>query len=190
MIDNKIRHRLTSLPWFFLMATVLTSCAGWFPTEQGYRQELDSWIGHLGEQLVASWGVPTAEHASPDGSKIYEFKRTRTYTVSGGVKTTQVLVNDRYVNGRYVGRYIDVDIPQPDETKQTWCNTRFYLSDADIIQRYDFDGPDCTAYEKKDGPATTASYAKQRQDAAQLCAMLDGGDSKGPDADLQLCPTH
>jgi hypothetical protein len=169
------------------IAAVFTGCAG-FPTEKGYQQVLDRWIGNSGERLVAIWGLPTQEHTSPDGSKIFEFTQTRTYTMSGGTKTTQVLVDDRYVNGKYRGHYVDVAIPQPDETRRTWCNTRFYISDADIIQRYEFAGPDCTAYEEKDGSTTVASSAKQRQDATKLCASLDIDNSNAGNANLQLCP--
>ncbi|HVI88391.1 MAG TPA: hypothetical protein VM659_08815 [Dongiaceae bacterium] len=117
----------------------LTGCAGWYPSEEGYRQTLDTWIGSTGEQLVAKWGVPAGEHVSTDGSKLFEYKDTRSYTVSGGTRSEQVKVD---------GNYVWVDIPQPDETRTTWCNTTFHLNADDIIESYYFKGPDCTAYEK------------------------------------------
>jgi hypothetical protein len=117
----------------------LNGCADWYPSEKGYRQTLDTWIGGTGEQLVAKWGAPAGEHTSPDGSKIYQYKDQRTYTVSGGTKSEQVKVDNDYVW---------VDIPQPDETRTTWCNTTFHLNADDIIESYNFQGPDCTAYEK------------------------------------------
>lgn len=165
-------------PLLLLISITLAGCAGWFPTEQGYRQVLDSWIGDSGESLVAKWGIPSAEHTSPDGAKIYEFSKTRTYTVSGGTDTEQVVIN---------GHYIDVEVPQPDEVKTTWCRTTFYLAANDIIQSYAFEGPDCTAYETKDTPTTSASSAAQRQDATKLCALMDADKSKLSAADFKLC---
>lgn len=161
-----------------LISVTLTGCAGWFPTKQGYRQVLDTWIGGSGEHLVASWGVPTGEHTSPDGSRIYEFSKTRTYTVSGGTQTEQVVIN---------GHYIDVEVPQPDEVRSTWCRTTFYLSAGDIIQSDAFEGSDCTAYETKDTPMTSASFATQRQDATKLCVLMDADKSKLAGSDFRLC---
>jgi|GEM_PF-2136539 len=117
----------------------LSGCADWYPSEKGYRQALDTWIGSTGEQLVAQWGAPAGEHTSPDGRKIYQYKNQRSYTVSGGTKSEQVKVDDNYVS---------VDIPQPDEIRTTWCDTTFHLNADDIIESYNFKGPDCTAYEK------------------------------------------
>jgi hypothetical protein len=165
-------------PLLLLISITLTACAGWFPTEQGYRQVLDTWVGDSGESLVAKWGIPTAEHSSPDGSRIYEFSKTRTYTVSGGTQTEQVVIN---------GHYIDVEVPQPDEVKSTWCRTTFYLAANDIIQSYAFEGPDCTAYETTDKPTTSASFATQRQDATRLCALMDADKSKLAGSDFRLC---
>lgn len=117
----------------------LSGCASWFPTEQGYRHVLDTWIGSTGEQLVAKWGVPDGEHTSPSGTKIYQYKGRRSYTVSGGTRSEQVKID---------GNYVWVDVPQPDETQTTWCDTTFHINADDIIESYYFKGPDCTAYEK------------------------------------------
>lgn len=118
----------------------LAGCAGWFPTTQGYRQGLNAWIGFKGEELMQRWGLPTHEHAAPNGGKAYQYEKERSYTVSGGTKSERIQVN---------GNDIWVDIPQPDEIRTTWCQTTFYLNADDTITHYSFQGPDCRAYEKK-----------------------------------------
>jgi hypothetical protein len=123
-----------------LLCVTLSGCAGWSPTEAGYRQLVDGWIGATGRQLIKKWGLPDREHRDDTGWKAYQYDRKRSYTISGGTKTQQVLVN---------GTYVDVDIPQPDKTVNTWCLTTFYLNTMDVIKAANFDGPDCTAYEKK-----------------------------------------
>jgi hypothetical protein len=138
-IAGRIARRHAIFVLLMTLAGSLSGCAGWYPSEQGYRQRLDSWIGSTGEKLVAQWGVPTGEHISPDGSKLYEYKDQRTYTVGGGKKAEQIEVD---------GKYVWVDIPQPDEIRTTWCNTTFHLGRDDVIKTYSFVGPDCTAYQK------------------------------------------
>lgn len=123
-------------------------------------------------------GRPDRRAHLSDGSRIYEFSKTRTYTVSGGTQTEQVVIN---------GHYIDVEVPQPDEVRSIWRRTTFYLSAGDIIQSDAFEGPDCTAYETKDTPMTSASFATQRQDATKLCALMDADKSKLAGSDFRLC---
>lgn len=135
----KIARWPACLALFVALAGSLTGCAGWYPTEKGYRQVLDTWIGSRGEELIGKWGLPTGEHISPDGTKLYEYKQERSYSIDGGTRREQILVD---------GHYVDVDIPLPDETQTTWCNTTFRIGLDDKIKSYYFNGPDCTAKEK------------------------------------------
>jgi hypothetical protein len=123
-----------------LLCLTLSACASWFPSAEGYRQLVDGWVGGTGQQLIEQWGLPDREHTDDTGWKTYQYDRKRSYTIPGGTATQQVKVN---------GTYVDVDVPQPDKTKTTWCLTTFYLNTTDVIKAVNFDGPDCTAYEKK-----------------------------------------
>jgi len=181
-----LRHAASMLKLtggFLLLATILVGCT--FPTELGYRQRVETWIGSTGEILVAQWGLPAAEHTSPDGSKIYAYRRVHTYTIGGGTKTEQVLVN---------GEYVDVSIPQPEETRHSYCNTTFYLSADDVIRSYAFDG-DCTDYEMPQQSTTSQQSPTQPQpatkpdDSSSLCKLMDKSQPAFATDSVQLCGT-
>jgi hypothetical protein len=143
-----IRRRWVITLLLLLSAMTLTSCVT-EPTEAGYRQVMDGWIGQTGEKLITSRGKPGAQQVRDDGTKVYEYVTTSRYTISY-TTTERVWVESHYVGQTMVsGHYVDAEVPGPPETRQGWCDTTFYLTPDETIKSYDFSGPDCTAYEKQ-----------------------------------------
>ena len=85
----------------------LASFAG-CATVQGYKDSMQTWMGHSDSELIQSWGQPNNSYTSPDGKTILGYHRERTqvipgYTYNQAVTTTHNGTYTGDVNATYIG---------------------------------------------------------------------------------------
>ncbi|HVY89525.1 MAG TPA: hypothetical protein VG942_11690 [Hyphomonadaceae bacterium] len=132
-----------------LAAMSLSACE----TEEGYRQQMATWAGRSGDDVVIQWGAPQSRTPLSDGREVWTYTRTtvteqaeyytdeqrqvkRTYTDKDG-KTKTETITETY------------PVRHPAQTIRSTCQTRFVLSPDHRVLESTFDGPACVAPEQK-----------------------------------------
>lgn len=125
----------------------LAACA----TAEGYRQEMDTWVGRTGDDLIVRWGAPGTKTPLSDGREVWSYAKTtenrtesyysdesrevkRVVTDKDGVKRTET-ITETY------------PVLHPATTTRSSCETRFVLA-ARVIQQVTFQGDACVAEER------------------------------------------
>lgn len=135
----------------FLIILLLSGCA----TTQGYKDSLQTWMGHSDSELMSTWGQPNSNYTLSNEKTVLEYDRSRTtvipgYTYNQSVRTINNGSITGDVNATYMGNsttYVPVTTPSSVVSKE--CSTRFTVNDH-IIEAYSFNGNDCVAKEPKD----------------------------------------
>ncbi|HEY7797828.1 MAG TPA: hypothetical protein VIA80_03620, partial [Hyphomonadaceae bacterium] len=55
-----------------LAALTLSACV----TEEGYRQQMATWQGRMGDDLVIEWGAPQEKSTLTDGRQVWTYNRS------------------------------------------------------------------------------------------------------------------
>lgn len=64
-----------------LMCVILTSCA----TEEKYNAKLNTWLNSPKEDLVLSWGVPSATYSVNKKTELITYKRSSISSYNGNI---------------------------------------------------------------------------------------------------------
>jgi hypothetical protein len=130
-------------------ALALSACE----TEEGYRQQMATWAGRTGDDLIIQWGTPQSRSPLSDGREVWVYTKTtitdqaayysdeqrqvqRTYTDKDGKKQTET-ITETY------------PVLHPAQTIRSTCQTRFVMSPDHRVLEATFDGAACVAPEAK-----------------------------------------
>mgnify|MGYP003412227480 CR=1 FL=1 len=134
---------------FALAAAAITLAA--CVTEEGYRQEMVTWQGRMGDDLLIKWGPPQAKSTLSDGREVWLYNKTTVNEQAGYYRdeSRQVTRTFRDRDGKEKTETITETFPvyQPPQTYRSTCQTRFVLA-AQRIQEVGFDGNGCVAPEQ------------------------------------------
>jgi len=129
-------------------AAVLCACE----TTEGYRQQMSTWQGRTGDDLMIAWGAPDERSTLSDGREMWSYYKT-SVTESAGYyrdETRNVTRTFTDKDGKSKTETITETFPvwQPPTTYRSNCSTRFILSSAKRIEQVSFDGNACVAAER------------------------------------------
>ncbi|MBM2883616.1 hypothetical protein JFK97_04370 [Chromobacterium phragmitis] len=107
----------------------LAGCA----TQQGYAQKVYSWQGRDANELLASWGAPTAQMTMPNGKLLYTYRTAYSQEMP--------------IQGN--GFYYPWSVSGGGSVYYS-CTTNFVVDPRDhTVLSVSFDGNDCVAPAKK-----------------------------------------
>ena len=129
------------------LAATLSACV----TEEGYRQEMSTWQGRMGDDLLIAWGPPDRRSTLSDGRELWSYARTTVNEQAGYYRDEQRQVTRTFTDkdGKTRTETITETYPvwQPPQTYRSTCETRFVLA-AQRIQEVTFNGNGCVAPER------------------------------------------
>jgi len=119
-----------------LSILLLSACATTENNEDNekYKNELQEWIGHDVNQLVAAWGAPGDSRKGSSGNVIYEYISAEIY------KTP---TKDRFSFTSYAGAASGGLNRTGGQTKTLWCKTYFEINENNIIIKIGLKGNNC-----------------------------------------------
>lgn len=128
-------------------AVTLGACV----TEEGYRQEMATWQGRMGDDLLIAWGPPASKSTLSDGREVWLYNKTTVNEQAGYYRdeSRQVTRTFKDKDGKEKTETITETFPvyQPPQTYRSTCQTRFVLA-TQRIQEVGFDGNGCVAPEQ------------------------------------------
>jgi hypothetical protein len=131
-----------------LLALALSACV----TEEGYRQQMSTWQGRTGDDLVIEWGAPQERAPLTDGRQVWTYNRSSIEQQAGYYRDEQRQVKRTITDkdGKQRVETITETYPvwQPPRTYTSACATRFVLSIAQRIEEVHFEGNACLAEER------------------------------------------
>lgn len=169
---------------FLLIGIIaITGCAG-IPTQHGFEQMLQSWSGGDINSLIAKWGPPTRTDELPNGTKMYTFSRSNSYTTPVYVtptytSPTQTTVNV-YGNTAYAtttpGKTTGGQV-YGGKTVETSCTVSFTTDASQRVIAWRYEGNQCQAPER----------SEPKQQKTNLQCFVQCKDSGNP---LETCRTQ
>lgn len=128
-------------------AAVLAGCA----TAEGYRQQMETFVGADGDVLLVELGPPVARDDLSGGGEVWTYYREETRHDPGGYRTVPRERRTRWVDDdgnerTRVERYEDT-VYEPPRTWTVDCETRFILNEAARVIDFRFIGEGCRAEE-------------------------------------------
>jgi hypothetical protein len=128
-------------------AATLSACV----TEEGYRQEMGSWQGRMGDDLLIAWGPPDSRSGLSDGREVWNYRKTTVNEQAGYYRDEKRNVTRTFTDkeGKTKTETITETYPvwQPPQTYRSTCETRFVLG-GQRIQEVSFNGNGCVAPER------------------------------------------
>jgi hypothetical protein len=132
---------------FAAAALAVAGCA----TEEGYRQQMSSWYGRMGDDLLIEWGNPQDRSTLSDGRMVWVYNRSSVEEQAGYYRdeTRQVKRTITDKDGKQREETITETFPvwQPPRSYTSTCTTRFILSREQRVQEVTFNGNACVAPE-------------------------------------------
>jgi predicted small secreted protein len=130
-------------------AALLGACE----TTEGYRQQVSTWQGRTGDDLMIEWGAPDERSMLSDGREMWSFYKTSVTENAGYWRDESRNATRTFTDkeGKQKTETITETFPvwQPPTTYRSNCSTRFILSSARRIEQVSFDGNACVAAERK-----------------------------------------
>lgn len=130
-----------------IAATTLAACE----TAEGYRQEVSTWQGRMGDDLLVAWGPPASKSSLSDGRELWVYNKTTETRQEGYYRDEKRDVTRTFTDkdGKKKTETITETFPvwQPPQTYRATCDTRFVLA-AQRIQQVAFEGNGCVAPER------------------------------------------
>ena len=130
---------------FLFMVVFLSGC---FPTTDGYKKIVKSWVGAHVDELVSVWGIPNSSFDLSAGGKILEYVHSRTIQSGGYSYSSPQTTNlSGFASGSYWSGTATTYVTQttPVYSSTYTCKTRFTVNSRGYITKYAFQGNDCTA---------------------------------------------
>lgn len=139
----------------WMMALVLPLAAGGMlagcETAEGYRQQMTTWEGRSGDDIVIQWGQPLRREVLSDGREVWIYNKVTEQHYDSYYKDEQRQVKRTFTDkdGKQKTETITETYPvlQPARTVQSRCETRFVLAQR-TVQQVTFTGDACVAEEK------------------------------------------
>lgn len=139
----------------WMMALVLVSAAGGMlagcETAEGYRQQMSTWQGRSGDDIVIQWGQPQKREVLSDGREVWIYSKVSEQHIDSYYKDEQRQVKRTFTDkdGKQKTETITETYPvlQPARTVRSSCETRFVLAKR-IVEQVTFAGDACVAAEK------------------------------------------
>jgi hypothetical protein len=120
-------------------------------TAEGYRQQMSTWQGRTGDDLVIRWGPPQQRQSLSDGREVWVYDKTTETRQEAYYRDEKRNVTRTFTDkdGKQKTETIEETFPvlQPARTIRTSCQTRFVLA-AQRVQDVTFEGDACVAEER------------------------------------------
>ncbi|XBQ17510.1 MAG: hypothetical protein ABL308_06410 [Oceanicaulis sp.] len=128
-------------------AAVLAGCA----TAEGYRQQVEQFVGAHSDAILLEWGPPVARDQLSDGSEIWVyFNEERRYD-PGGYRSIprerRITYYDDKGNERTRVEQYEDTVYEPPREWWTECETRFVIGPDSRVRDFRFSGDACLAEE-------------------------------------------
>lgn len=121
-------------------------------TTEGYRQQMSTWQGRMGDDLLIAWGPPADRTTLSDGRQMWSYDRAFRSESAGYYRDENRQVTRTYTDrdGRQRTETITESFPvwQPPTVTHSSCTTRFILSATQRIEQVSFEGNACVAAER------------------------------------------
>jgi hypothetical protein len=121
-------------------------------TAEGYRQQMASWQGRMGDDLLIQWGPPDNRASLSDGREVWSYDREFVSETAGYYRdeTRQVTRTFTDRDGKQRTETISETFPvwEPPATHRSQCRTRFVVSASQRIEQVNFEGGACVAPEQ------------------------------------------
>ncbi|WP_456390261.1 hypothetical protein [Profundibacter sp.] len=123
----------------FLSLCMLTATSACFPTEQGYKNLVTSWIGSPERALIQKWGPPDSAYSS-QGLKYITYNKQRSGYIPGTAPTyTSTVIGNTIYTNSYGGTQ--------GYSYTESCKTTFTLQRNKIVD-VSYKGNNCVALEE------------------------------------------
>lgn len=133
---------------FAAAAMTLSGCV----SAEGYRQQMSTWQGRMGDDLIIEWGAPQDRSTLSDGRQVWSYSRSSVEQQAGYYRDEQRQVKRTVTDkdGKQRVETITETFPvwQPPQSYTSACTTRFVLSPAQRIETVTFEGNGCVAPEQ------------------------------------------
>jgi hypothetical protein len=140
-------RRLDFIVGALAISLALSACV----SEEGYRQEMSTWQGRMGDDLLIGWGPPDRKSTLSDGRELWAYTKTTVDQQAGYYRDEKRNVTRTFVDkdGKTKSETITETYPvwQPPQTYRSTCETRFVLA-SQRIQEVTFNGNGCVAPER------------------------------------------
>ena len=185
-----------------ILCVAIVGCAG-IPTQKGFEQVLQSWVGDDINSLIGSWGPPERVDELPNGAKMYTYIRTGSYTTPVYVTPTYTSPSHTTVNVYGNTAYATTTPGMTTggqayggQTYTTSCSVSFTTDASQRIAMWRYEGNSCKAV----APKETESAAEFRAEIAgtmqcrtnsdcaygQSCRSKRGGGSECREKSISL----
>lgn len=140
--------RITLAALGMVSALALGACE----TSEGYRQQMSTWQGRMGDDLMIAWGPPADRTTLSDGRQMWSYDRAFRSESAGYYRDESRQVTRTYTDrdGKQRIETITETFPvwQPPSVTHSSCTTRFILSPSQRIEQVTFEGDACLAPER------------------------------------------
>ncbi len=145
-----------------VLAGLVCGCAALgAPTQKGYDEALQTWVGTPSSDLITRWGQPQNRYLGPNGGVILQYTRNvgSSASLQSGQQTSFAEqasgTNDLHsVGGSNAGaeefRNIASQSTLSEQISNT-CTTRFIADSGGVIRQFQFAGTACRAEEPQNG---------------------------------------
>jgi hypothetical protein len=120
-------------------------------TAEGYRQQMSTWQGKPGDDIIIQWGQPQNRNVLSDGREVWIYNKVSEQHYDSYYKDEQRQVKRTFTDkdGKQKTETITETYPvlQPARTVRSACETRFVLAQR-VVQEVTFTGEACVAEEK------------------------------------------
>jgi hypothetical protein len=138
-----------------MLVVVAGAMLGGCETAEGYRQQMSTWQGRAGDDIVIQWGQPQKREVLSDGREVWIYSKVSEQHIDSYYKDEQRQVTRTFTDkdGKQKTETITETYPvlQPARTVRSSCETRFVLAQR-VVEQVTFAGDACVAEEKRGSP--------------------------------------
>lgn len=129
-------------------AAVLAACE----TAEGYRQEMATWQGRHGDDVLIAWGPPDRTASLSDGRELWSYEKSYIRESAGHYRDETRNVTRTYVDADGVEQRETISetfpVWEPPTTWRSSCETRFVIGAGRRVETISFEGDACVAAER------------------------------------------